>query len=257
MTQDAGAANGGNAAKPVERPAAPVPGGKVGAVVVVGGGVAGIQAALDIAESGFHVYIVEKTPSIGGVMAQLDKTFPTNDCAMCILAPKLVETGRHPDIEIIAGAEVEKVEGGEGNFRVTVRKRVASIDPRKCTACGRCTEICPIETTSSFDEGLCERLSWSRRGLEAPAPNQVAELRQARERNALVPLPREGELSRLDYLRSWAAVVFLERRVGRDRLLAVVRATLAGEPFDRALARELSLTPDEVDRDFAAWVGTL
>jgi heterodisulfide reductase subunit A len=157
MTQDAGAANGGNAAKPVEGPAAPVGGGKVGAVVVVGGGVAGIQAALDIAESGFHVYIVEKTPSIGGVMAQLDKTFPTNDCAMCILAPKLVETGRHPDIEIIAGAEVEKVEGESGNFRVTVRKRVASIDPRKCTACGRCTEICPIETTSSFDEGLCER----------------------------------------------------------------------------------------------------
>jgi hypothetical protein len=107
------------------------------------------------------------------------------------------------------------------------------------------------------DEGLCERLSWSRRGLEAPAPNQVAELRQARERNALVPLPREGELSRLDYLRSWAAVIFLERRVGRDRLLAVVRATLAGEPFDRALARELSLTPDEVDRGFASWVGTL
>jgi hypothetical protein len=108
-----------------------------------------------------------------------------------------------------------------------------------------------------LDEGLAERLSWQRKGLEAPAPNQVAELRQARERNALVPLPREGELSRLDYLRSWAAVVFLERRVGRDRLLAVVRATLAGEPFDRALARELSLTPDEVDRDFSAWVGTL
>jgi len=108
-----------------------------------------------------------------------------------------------------------------------------------------------------LDEGLCERLSWQRRGLEAPAPNQVAELRQARDRNALVPLPREGELSRLDYLRSWAAVVFLEQRAGRDRLLAVVRATLAGEPFDRALARELSLAPDEVDRGFEAWVGRL
>jgi hypothetical protein len=108
-----------------------------------------------------------------------------------------------------------------------------------------------------LDEGLCERLSWRLQGLEAPAPDQVAELRQARERNALVPLPRDGELSRLDYLRSWAAVVFLERQVGRDRLLAVVRATLAGEPFDRALAREASLTPGEVDRGFAAWVGTL
>jgi hypothetical protein len=108
-----------------------------------------------------------------------------------------------------------------------------------------------------LDEGLCERLSWQRRGLEAPAPNQVAELRQARERNALVPLPREGELSRLDYLRSWAAVVFLEQRAGRGRLLAAVRATLEGEPFDRALAREASLSPDEVDRGFDAWVGRL
>lgn len=108
-----------------------------------------------------------------------------------------------------------------------------------------------------LDEGLCERLSWQRRGLEAPAPNQVAELRQARERKALVPLPREGELSSLDYLRSWAAVVFLEQRVGRARLLAAVRATLAGEPFDRALGRELSLGPEEVDRGFDAWVGGL
>jgi len=147
----------GKTAAPGNATGPAVPGGKVGAVVVVGGGVAGIQAALDIAEGGFKVYIVEKTPSIGGVMAQLDKTFPTNDCAMCILAPKLVETGRHPDIEIIAGAEVEKVEGEAGNFRVTVRKRVASIDPRKCTACGRCSEVCPVETPSAFDEGLCER----------------------------------------------------------------------------------------------------
>jgi len=170
VTQDGAAANGaapqakadmmagnGPTEAPVDGATTTVKGGKVGAVVVVGGGVAGIQSALDMADGGFKVYIVEKTPSIGGVMAQLDKTFPTNDCAMCILAPKLVETGRHPDIEIIAGAEVEKVEGEEGNFRVTVRKRVASVDPRKCTACGRCSEICPIETPSSFDEGLCER----------------------------------------------------------------------------------------------------
>jgi heterodisulfide reductase subunit A len=181
MTEDAGGAVTGNG-KPgaAEGAASPAPGGKVGAVVVVGpedlqsssprpppgkvgavvvvgGGVAGIQAALDIADGGFKVYIVEKTPSIGGVMAQLDKTFPTNDCAMCILAPKLVETGRHPDIEIIGSAEVDRVEGEAGNFRVTVRKRVASIEPRKCTACGHCSEVCPVETPSAFDEGLCER----------------------------------------------------------------------------------------------------
>jgi heterodisulfide reductase subunit A len=158
MTEDGGGAAAGNG-KPVisEGPPGDIQGGTVGAVVVVGGGVAGIQAALDIADGGFKVYIVEKTPSIGGVMAQLDKTFPTNDCAMCILAPKLVETGRHPDIEIIGSAEVEKVEGEAGNFHVTVRKRVASIEPRKCTACGHCSEVCPIETPSAFDEGLCER----------------------------------------------------------------------------------------------------
>lgn len=138
-------------------PADGTPGARVGAVLVVGGGVAGIQAALDLAEGGFKVYVVEKTPSIGGVMAQLDKTFPTNDCAMCILAPKLVETGRHRNIEIINNAEVEGVDGGPGRFTVTVKRRLPYINPGKCTACGRCAELCPIETPSAFEEGMCDR----------------------------------------------------------------------------------------------------
>ncbi len=108
-----------------------------------------------------------------------------------------------------------------------------------------------------LDEGLAERLSWQRRGQDGPTPGQAAELKQARERKELVPLPADRELDRSGYLRSWAAVVFLERRYGRDRVMATVRATLGGEPFEKALRRELSLSTGELDRDFAAWVGGL
>ncbi len=117
---------------------------KVGAVLVVGGGIGGIQAALDLADSGFKVYLVDKNPSIGGVMAQLDKTFPTNDCSMCILAPKLVATGRHPNIELVTNAEIEKLTGKAGNFVVTVKKNPRYVDEEKCTGCGLCMENCPV-----------------------------------------------------------------------------------------------------------------
>ncbi len=108
-----------------------------------------------------------------------------------------------------------------------------------------------------LDEGLAERAGWRKRGLESPAPNQVMELKQARERKELVPLPRSGEVSRLGYLTSWAAVVFLEGEFGRERVMAAVRATLAGEPFERALRRETGLSPEGVDRAFEDWVGRL
>lgn len=108
-----------------------------------------------------------------------------------------------------------------------------------------------------LDEGLAERASWRKRGQETLAPNQIAELKQANERNELVPLPRTGDLSRLGYLASWGAVLFLEQRVGRDGVLATVRATLAGEPFEKALRRETGMSPEEVDRAFARWVGAL
>ena len=117
---------------------------KVGAVLVVGGGVGGMQASLDLAESGYKVYLVEKGPSIGGVMAQLDKTFPTNDCAMCTLAPRMVDCGRHPDIEKLTYSEIESIEGEAGNFKVTVRKKARSVDPDKCTGCGECVERCLV-----------------------------------------------------------------------------------------------------------------
>ena len=118
---------------------------KKGSVLIVGGGIAGIQSSLDLANSGFKVYLVEKGPSIGGVMSQLDKTFPTNDCAMCILAPKLVGTGRHPNIELITNAEVEEVMGEAGNFTVAVKKNPRYVDEDKCTGCGACTENCPVK----------------------------------------------------------------------------------------------------------------
>lgn len=140
---------------------------KVGSVLVVGGGVAGIQASLDIAESGFKVYLLEKYSSIGGKMAQFDKTFPTNDCAMCTLAPRLVDTGRHPDIEIITEAEVEKIEGEPGNFTVTIKKNTRYVDPSKCTGCGTCVEVCPIELENEFDLGLTTRKAIHRRYPQA------------------------------------------------------------------------------------------
>lgn len=117
---------------------------KIGAALVIGGGIGGMQAALDLAESGIKVYLVDNKPAIGGVMAQLDKTFPTNDCAMCTMAPRLVEIGRHDDIEIITMADIESVSGEPGNFKIKLKKRARYIDEEKCTGCGLCVSNCPV-----------------------------------------------------------------------------------------------------------------
>ncbi|MDH5449811.1 MAG: CoB--CoM heterodisulfide reductase iron-sulfur subunit A family protein [Candidatus Bathyarchaeota archaeon] len=130
---------------------------KVGAILVVGGGIAGIQASLDLADSGFKVYLLDESPSIGGTMTQLDKTFPTNDCAMCILAPKLVTAGRHPNVELIMGAEIKRVEGEAGHFQVSLVKKPRYIDEEKCTGCGVCARECPVEAIDEFNERLGER----------------------------------------------------------------------------------------------------
>jgi len=124
---------------------------KVGAVMVVGGGIAGIQASLDLAESGYYVYLVESSPAIGGVMAQLDKTFPTNDCSMCILSPKLVEAGRHLNIQLITHAELKEVRGEAGRFQVKLLKRPRYIDLEKCTGCGLCAESKLPEELKKFE----------------------------------------------------------------------------------------------------------
>ncbi|MDH5482473.1 MAG: CoB--CoM heterodisulfide reductase iron-sulfur subunit A family protein [Candidatus Bathyarchaeota archaeon] len=130
---------------------------KIGAVLVVGGGVAGIQASLDLADSGFKVYLIDQGPSIGGVMAQLDKTFPTNDCSMCILSPKLVATGRHPNITILTNTEITGLDGEVGNFEVKIRKRSRYIIEDKCNGCGICAQKCPIEAVDVFNKGLSKR----------------------------------------------------------------------------------------------------
>jgi len=114
---------------------------KVGAVLVIGGGIAGIQASLDLAESGQKVYLLTSSPAIGGNMARLDKTFPTNDCSMCILSPKLVEAGRHLNIELVTYSDLEAVEGRAGHFKVKVKKRPRYVDPEKCTGCGLCAKV--------------------------------------------------------------------------------------------------------------------
>jgi len=127
--------------------------------LVIGGGIAGIQAALDVAGAGFQVVLVEKEPSIGGHMSQLSETFPTLDCSQCILTPRMVEVYQHPNIKLMAYSEVASVEGFIGNFRVSIRKKARYVDDTVCTGCGDCVQKCPIKkkASSEFDEGLCTR----------------------------------------------------------------------------------------------------
>ncbi|SPD75334.1 4Fe-4S ferredoxin, iron-sulfur binding domain protein [uncultured Desulfobacterium sp.] len=129
----------------------------IGSVMVVGGGIAGVQAALDLADTGYFVYLIENTAAIGGTMSALDKTFPTNDCSMCILSPKLVECGRHPNIEIITLTDVEGIEGRAGNFQVSLHQKARYIDMEKCIACGACAEKCPRKVNDEFNQGLNQR----------------------------------------------------------------------------------------------------
>ncbi len=128
-----------------------------GSVLVVGGGIAGIQASLDLADSGFKVYIIDEKPSIGGTMPQLDKTFPTNDCAMCILSPKLVGTYRHPNIEIIGNADIVDFSGVAGDFKVKLLKRPRCVDIEKCNGCGECAQSCPVRALDVFNRNLSKK----------------------------------------------------------------------------------------------------
>ncbi|TES85964.1 CoB--CoM heterodisulfide reductase iron-sulfur subunit A family protein, partial [Candidatus Aerophobetes bacterium] len=135
---------------------------KVGAVMVIGGGIGGIQASLDLADSGFKVYLVDRKPDIGGAMSQLDKTFPTHDCRLCILSPKLkgclrLGIGQYSNIELLSYADIEKVEGKAGDFKVTVKRLPRYVITEKCTGCGECLKVCPVEVPSEFQQGLVKR----------------------------------------------------------------------------------------------------
>jgi heterodisulfide reductase subunit A2 len=137
--------------------------------LVVGAGIAGIQAAIEIADAGFQVYLVEREPSIGGHMAQFDKTFPTLDCSACILTPKMVQAGNHPNIKLLTYSEVEKVDGFVGNFDVTIRKRARSVNEADCTGCGICWEKCPKKVVDNvFEAGM-----GNRKAVYVPFPQAV------------------------------------------------------------------------------------
>ncbi len=142
-------------------------GSKSKSVVVVGAGIAGIQASLDLAELGVEVHLIEDTPTIGGRMPQLDKTFPTNDCSMCILAPKMSECARHPRITIHINSSLDAISGEPGNFRCTITERAKYVDPVKCVACGLCEEKCPVKVDDVFDTGLRKRKAISRYFLQS------------------------------------------------------------------------------------------
>ncbi|MGB6420954.1 MAG: FAD-dependent oxidoreductase, partial [Anaerolineales bacterium] len=153
--------------------------------MVVGGGIAGMQAALDLADQGFKVYLVEEKSAIGGHMAQLDKTFPTNDCAMCNISPKLVDTGRHQNIDILTDSDVLKADGEAGNFTVTLRRRPRYIDTTKCVGCGDCAEVCPVSLPDLYEEGLKERRAAYRLYAQAvPAAYAIDKLGTAPCRHA-------------------------------------------------------------------------
>ncbi len=126
-------------------------------MLVVGGGIAGMEASLNLVEAGFKVYLADRKPNIGGNMAQLDKIFPTNDCSMCVMAPKLVEVGKNPNIELLMNSEVVRLEGGPGRFRVTLRTRPRRVLPEKCTSCASCAAACPLEVGNVYNEEMSLR----------------------------------------------------------------------------------------------------
>jgi heterodisulfide reductase subunit A len=126
-------------------------------VLIIGAGISGMQSALDIGDKGYKVVIIDKTSTIGGSMVKLDKTFPTNDCSICTAAPKMVELARHPNIELITYAELNKLDGKKGDFTAQIWKKSKYVDPDKCTGCGDCAEVCPVEVVNQFDEKISTR----------------------------------------------------------------------------------------------------
>ncbi|UCF12510.1 MAG: CoB--CoM heterodisulfide reductase iron-sulfur subunit A family protein [Thermoplasmatales archaeon] len=128
-----------------------------GDVLIVGAGISGMQAALDVADKGYKVVIIDKTSTIGGAMVKLDKTFPTNDCSICTAAPKMVELSRHPNIKLITYAGINSLDGKPGNFKANIWRKSKYVDPDKCTGCDDCVEVCPVEVANPFDEKLSIR----------------------------------------------------------------------------------------------------
>lgn len=159
-----------------------------GAVLVCGGGIAGIQASLDLSAAGYRVYLVEESPTIGGGMARLDKTFPTGDCATCIISPKLVECMRDYNIDVMTMSDVMRLEGEAGQFKVEVRKRPRSVDASKCTGCGDCWQACPVRNTAESPPPFVPREALN--DADAARLNKIL-ARHEGEQGAIMPVLQE------------------------------------------------------------------
>jgi heterodisulfide reductase subunit A len=199
---------------------------KVGAVMVVGAGVAGMQAALDLADTGYYVYLVEKQPAIGGVMPQLDKTFPTNDCSICIISPKLADVGRHLNIEIMAPAQVTSISGEPGKFSVKVTQPARYIEAAKCIACGLCAEKCPKKVLNKFNAGLD-----TRKAAYVLYP-QAVPLKYAIDKDACIYFQKGGKCKACEKFCPTGAVNFDEPDVERNLEVGAVILAPGFEVFD-------------------------
>ncbi len=197
-----------------------------GSVLVVGGGISGVQAALDLADSGFYVHLVEKSSAIGGSMSQLDKTFPTNDCSACILSPKLVEAGRHLNINLLTLSEILDVSGEPGNFRVKVKQNPRYVDPNKCIACGTCAQKCPKKVPNEFDLGLGKR-----KAIYLRYP-QAVPLKYAIDPNACIYLNKPGRCGFCQKVCPTGAINFEEKPKELTLEVGSVILALGFKPFN-------------------------
>jgi heterodisulfide reductase subunit A len=200
--------------------------GKVGAVLVIGGGIAGTQASLDLADAGFKVYLVESSPSVGGNMARLDKTFPTGDCAMCTMAPKLVELVRHPNIEVLTCSEVESISGRAGEYVARIRKKPRFIREELCTGCGECSEVCPVLVPNEFDVNI-----GARNAIYIPHP-QATPLVYTLDKNYCISCGLCEAVCDVD------AIDFEQKEEIRELRVGAIIVTTGYEPFDPSALAE-------------------
>jgi len=205
--------------------------GMIGAVAVVGGGISGMQAALDLADSGFFVYLVEKTGAIGGAMPQYNKVFPTNDCAMCIISPKLVECGRHPNIRIMTLTTVVDINGRAGAFTVRVLEHPRYVDPAKCIACGQCSSHCPQSVDDSFNILMAER-----KAIYIKYP-QAVPLKYQIDPQACLRLNQPGACGICAEICPPGAVDFADRGQEHNLRVGAVVMALGFQPFDPGKTR--------------------
>jgi heterodisulfide reductase subunit A len=196
------------------------------AVLVVGGGIAGIQAALKIADAGYKVYLVERDPSIGGRMIQLDKTFPTLDCSACILTPKMASAGSHPNIELMSYSEVTDVQGYIGNFKATIKHRPRYVNMEVCNGCGVCMEKCPWTTESEFDMGLGKR-----KAIYTPFPQAVPNV-PVIDTETCVYFTRDGKCRACEKFCEPGAIEFDQQETTEEVEVGAVVVATGFDPFD-------------------------